>query len=57
MLLFMSSKNGSSPQERRNLFIHIFIFQLSWAELLYFASSKVKMVKQTENKADRACLS
>jgi hypothetical protein len=57
MLPFMSSKNGSSPQERSNLFIHIFIFHLSWAELLYFASSKGKMVKQTENKADRAWLS
>ena len=57
MLLFMSSKNGSSPHEIRNLCIHIFMFQLSSAGLLYFASSKGEKVKQPENKADRAPLS
>jgi hypothetical protein len=56
MLPLLSSKNGSSPQEKKNLGIHIFIFQLSWNALLYFSSSKGKKVKQPENKADRASL-
>jgi hypothetical protein len=53
----MSSKYCSSPHERRNLSIHIFIFQLSSAGLLYFASSKGKKIKRLEHKADGASLS
>jgi hypothetical protein len=57
MLLFMSSKYGSLPHERRNLSIHIFIFQLSLTGILYFSRGKGKKVKRLENKADGASLS